>query len=58
MDNYYTVKEVAEKLHISEQTVRNHIKKGNIEAFAIGEGWRIPESEITKFIEKNKVKGE
>ena len=46
MPKYYTVKEVAEIMKVSEKTVRNWIKWGRIKAIKIGRQWRIPAEEI------------
>ena len=47
---YYTIKEFAQRLRVHENTIRNSIKKGRINAFRIGGGpkssYRIPSSEI------------
>jgi len=49
---YYTIKEFSKKLRVHENTIRNAIKKGRLNAFRIGGGpkssYRIPASEINR----------
>lgn len=49
-DHYQTVKEVAERLQISEATVRGWIKDGALRAIEIGKGWRIADSDLEAFL--------
>ena len=39
---YLTIKEVAELLRVSDQTVRNYIKNGNLMAIKFGSSHRAP----------------
>ena len=39
---YLTIKEVAELLRVSDQTVRNYIKKGTLIAIKFGKSHRAP----------------
>jgi len=39
---YLTIKEVAELLRVSDQTVRNYIKKGSLVAIKFGQSHRAP----------------
>ena len=50
----YTVQEAAKILGCNHQTVTNNIKKGNIEAFYVGNRKRIKHDQI--FDSNNKVK--
>ncbi len=43
--------EVGERMGVDEQTVRLWIKKGKLEAFKVGRGWRIPRSALEAFLE-------
>ena len=49
-DDYQTVKEVADRLKVSEATVRGWIKSGEVRAIEIGKGWRIADSDLEKFL--------
>jgi excisionase family DNA binding protein len=49
-DRYQTVKELAERLEISEATVRQWIKSGDLRAIDIGKGWRIADTDLERFL--------
>ncbi len=49
-DQYQTVREVAERLKISEATVRLWIRSGELRAIDIGKGWRIADSDFDAFL--------
>ena len=49
-DQYQTVKDVADRLIVSEATVRGWIKKGELRAIEIGKGWRIADSDLAVFL--------
>jgi excisionase family DNA binding protein len=50
-DKLLTVKDIAKKLNVSLQTVRNYIKEGKIKAYKFDSVWRIPSKEVDKFLE-------
>ena len=50
-DQYQTVKEVADRLKVSEATVRGWIRHGELRAIDIGKGWRIADSDLGIFLE-------
>lgn len=52
-DKYRTVKEVADHLLVSEATVRNWIKDGDLRAIELGKGWRISDSDLNAFLLKH-----
>jgi excisionase family DNA binding protein len=49
-DQYQTVKEVADRLKVSESTVRGWIKGGELRAIEIGKGWRIADIDLAVFL--------
>jgi len=49
-DQYQTVKEVADRLEVSEATVRGWIKDGELRAIEIGKGWRIADVDLSVFL--------
>ena len=49
-DQYQTVKEVADRLKVSEATVRGWIRGGELRAIDIGKGWRIADSDLSRFL--------
>jgi excisionase family DNA binding protein len=49
----YTVKEVADKLKVSERQVRKWVETGELARFRIGlRGYRIPESSLNEFVRR------
>jgi excisionase family DNA binding protein len=54
------VKEVAKFLEVSEKTVYNYITNGELQAYKIGDKWRVTQPAIEKFLESksNIKKGE
>lgn len=49
-DRYQTVQELAERLEVSESTVRQWIKSGELRAIDIGKGWRIADTDLHHFL--------
>lgn len=58
MHEVLTIKEVAERLKVSERTVRNWIEKGDLTGYRLGGQYRVNTSDLNLFIEKSKVKGD
>ena len=54
-NSFMTVEQVAELLQVHWQTVLNYIKSGKLEAVRLGKGYRISDSALNKFIQKNKT---
>lgn len=50
LDRYQTVHELAERLEVSEATVRQWIKSGDLRAIDIGKGWRIANTDLEYFL--------
>lgn len=50
LDHYQTVHELAERLEVSEATVRQWIKSGDLRAIDIGKGWRIANTDLEHFL--------
>ena len=48
----YTVYEVAETLKLDTETIRRYINSEKIRAYKIGKEWRIKESDLLEFIER------
>jgi DNA (cytosine-5)-methyltransferase 1 len=54
VDNYYSIQEVSERLHLSQKTIRRHIAARRLHAYRIGGVYRIEESALNKFLQKDK----
>jgi excisionase family DNA binding protein len=54
LDEYFTVKEVAEKLKLNIMTIYKWINQGKIKAVKLGDTWRISETEINRILNENK----
>ncbi|MDZ7907682.1 MAG: helix-turn-helix domain-containing protein [Gemmobacter sp.] len=50
LDQYQTVKDVADRLKVAEATVRHWIKLGQLRAIDIGKGWRIANTDLNTFL--------
>jgi excisionase family DNA binding protein len=53
---YYTVRQVSQRLQVSEQTVRNWIRKGTLPGVKIGAdraGWRVRESDVDALLKEH-----
>jgi excisionase family DNA binding protein len=51
-----TVKELAEFLKTSDQTIKRALKRGDLEGFKVGGYWRLEKEAVIKWIDSNKVK--
>lgn len=49
-DQYQTVKEIGDRLAVSEAMVRSWIKDGTLRAIDIGKGWRIADRDFEAFL--------
>ncbi|SDJ36219.1 MULTISPECIES: helix-turn-helix domain-containing protein [Halanaerobium] len=52
MPEIYTPDEIAEKLKVSEQTIRRYLREKKLEGFKLGNTWRITEKSFLDFIEE------
>lgn len=50
MDKFLTKREVADYLHVSEQTIDNHVKRGLFHPVRVGRRLYFPQSEIEKLL--------
>ena len=48
---YYTVDEVSEKLKLNPETVRNFIRRGELEAYKFGKTYRIDGEDLERFLQ-------
>ncbi|MBN1193825.1 MAG: helix-turn-helix domain-containing protein [Methanomicrobiaceae archaeon] len=49
--NFYAIPEVAERLKITEELVRELIRRGELHAYRIGKAYRITDDDIDAFLE-------
>jgi len=54
-DTWYTVEEIAERLKVTNQTVRRWLRDGALVGrnFSGRTGWRIREAEVNAFLERS-----
>lgn len=53
---FYTAKELAEKLRVNIMTIYRYIEAGKLKAYKFGKEFRIDEKEYNKFLNKAKTK--
>ncbi len=51
---FYTAKEIADKLSLNVMTIYRYIDSGKLKAYKIGKEFRIDRSEFEKFMNKSK----
>lgn len=51
-----TVEEVSRRLKVSEATVYNLIRAGQLPAFRVGRSWRIDERDFEEYIRRQKTR--
>jgi len=56
INEFYTAKELAEKLQVNVMTIYRYIKAGKLKAYKIGKEFRIEQTEFNKFLEQAKTK--
>jgi excisionase family DNA binding protein len=50
-EHYQTIEEIADRLQVSDQTIRRWIKSGSLPAYKPGREWRIRTEDLEKFLE-------
>lgn len=53
---FYTARELAEKLRVNIMTIYRYIKAGKLKVHKIGKEFRIDKKEFNKFLNKAKIK--
>ena len=51
ISDFFTVKDAAEILQVTERTLRGYIKAGKLKARKFGNFWRIAEPDLQAFLE-------
>ena len=55
-EQFYTAKELAEKLRVNIMTIYRYIKAGKLKAYKIGKEFRVDKEEFDNFLSKVKTK--
>ena len=50
-----TTTDIAERLNVSEKTVRNWIEDGQLEGYKLGKNYRVEPEALERFLESNKI---
>ena len=50
---FYTVRQIAETLSLTEETIREKFRKGELEGIKIGKSWRMEGSKLRRFLNVN-----
>lgn len=56
-EEFYTAKELAEKLKLNVMTIYRYINTGKLKAYKTGKEFRIEKEEFNKFLDKCKKNG-
>lgn len=56
MDKFLTVEQVASLLQVSKMTIYRYIGAGKFKAHKIGKEFRIPKTELERFLKKTSTK--
>lgn len=52
MEEMFTLEEVAKRLKVSVKTIRRWLQEGRLTGFKMGKLWRVKETELVAFIER------
>ncbi len=58
LDEFFTVEELADKLKVSEQTIRLWIRERRLEAYKFGRAHRVPAAAFQRFLDESKQRSE
>lgn len=53
-EQFYTIKEVAQNLKVSERTIHNWIKEGQLNSYKVGRLTRISKEQLEEYLQKEK----
>jgi excisionase family DNA binding protein len=57
-ERFLSLEDVAERLQVSDRTVRRWVKDGKLAAYKPGREWRIRPSDLEEFLESRKVQSD
>lgn len=52
--NFYTVKNLAERLQVTEHTIRTYLRRGDLTGFKVGREWRFTDEDLQRFVERQR----
>lgn len=55
MERHFSAKEVGEILGVTKQTVINLINRGELTAFKVASIYRVSETDLKAYLERNKI---
>lgn len=55
-DKFYTTEELAERLKVSERSVRDSLNSGELKGYKRFNKWYVFEEDLIKFLKKGEVK--
>ncbi|MBA2677570.1 MAG: helix-turn-helix domain-containing protein [Ktedonobacteraceae bacterium] len=53
---WITVEQIAQEVNVSEETVRNWIRKKSLKAYRLGRDYKIKREDFNKFLEEQATK--
>jgi excisionase family DNA binding protein len=56
MQEFYTAKEISDKLKLNVMTIYRYINSGKIKAYKIGKEFRVEKEEFEEFLNRVKIK--
>ncbi len=56
MKDWYSVKELAEELSLSEETIRTYVRQGKLVAHKFGNKLRFHKDDIEKFLREHRTR--
>lgn len=56
MQEFYTAKELSEKLKLNVMTIYRYINSGKLKAYKIGKEFRVEREEFEEFLNRVKIK--
>ena len=54
-EKFYTSKEIAEILKLSNYTIGDYIRSGKLKAIKFGRVWRVSENQLKQFLESKQT---
>ena len=52
-EKYYTAEEIAKIFRVTPRTIVNMLNSGSLGGFKVGPSWRISQTNLDKYLEKN-----